>query len=248
MMRIALFGTGNLATHFLKAFEGLEAVSCVQWIGRKENPPRANTTPYFNCFQNDIEVDVCLLTISDDYISEVAQSFETNALVVHTAAAQPIDVLAPHKRSGVFYPLQRFSQNQELSWKNIPICLEANDKTDLDILKKLAQQLSNEVHFVTTKQRLHLHAAAVFANNFCNHLLGISQEITSNAALPHTLLHPIIKETLSRSLDSNAKEHQTGPAIRNDKKTQSKHIDILTAEEAVLYRALSQSIYKIHNK
>jgi predicted short-subunit dehydrogenase-like oxidoreductase (DUF2520 family) len=248
MMRIALFGTGNLATHFLKAFEGFEAISCVQWIGRKENPPRANTTPYFNRFQNDIEVDVCILAISDDHISEVAQSFETNALVVHTAAAQSIDVLAPHKRSGVFYPLQRFSQDQKLSWEHIPICLEANSKTDLGMLEKLAKQLSNEVHFVTTKQRLHLHAAAVFANNFCNHLLGISQEITSNVALPHSLLHPIIKETLSRSLDSDAAKHQTGPAKRNDIKTQSKHIDILTAEEAALYRALSQSIYKTNNK
>ena len=247
-MRIALFGTGNLATHFLKAFEGFEAISCVQWIGRKENPPLANTTPYFNRFQNDIEVDVCILAISDDHISEVAQSFETNALVVHTAAAQSIDVLAPHKRSGVFYPLQRFSQDQKLSWEHIPICLEANSKTDLGMLEKLAKQLSNEVHFVTTKQRLHLHAAAVFANNFCNHLLGISQEITSNVALPHSLLHPIIKETLSRSLDSDAAKHQTGPAKRNDIKTQSKHIDILTAEEAALYRALSQSIYKTHNK
>ena len=116
------------------------------------------------------------------------------------------------------------------------------------MLENLARQSSNEVYYMTTKQRLHLHTAAVFANNFCNHLLGISQKITSNAALPHTLLHPIIKETLSRSLDSDAAKHQTGPAKRNDIKTQSKHIDILTAEEAALYSALSQSIYKTHNK
>jgi predicted short-subunit dehydrogenase-like oxidoreductase (DUF2520 family) len=248
MMRIALFGTGNLATHFLKAFEELEAISCVQWIGRKENPPLANNTPYFNAFQNDIEVDICILAISDDYISEVAQSFKTNALVVHTAAAQSIDVLVPHKRKGVFYPLQSFSTHQRLRWENIPICLEAKSKTDLDLLENLARQLSTEVHFVTAEQRLYLHTAAVFANNFCNHLLGISQQLTSNAALPHALLHPIIKETLSHSLQSDAVKHQTGPAKRNDIKTQSKHIDILTAEDATLYRALSQSIYKTHNK
>ena len=247
MMRIALFGTGNLATHFLKAFERLETISCVQWIGRSEQPPLANHTPYFNVFQNDIEVDICILAISDDHIAEVAQAFKTNALVVHTAAAQSMDVLATHKRTGVFYPLQRFSPGQKLHWKNIPFCLEANDNTDLDLLGKLARQLSDEVHFVTAEQRLQLHAAAVFANNFCNHLLGISQQITSNAGLPHALLHPIIKETLSRSLHSDAATHQTGPAKRNDRHTQSKHIDILTTEEANLYRALSQSIYKTHN-
>ena len=247
-MRIALFGTGNLATHFLNVFERLEAISCVQWIGRHKNPPAVNTTPYFNSFQNEIEVDICILAISDDYIVEVAQSFNTDALVVHTAAARSLDELAPHKRRGVLYPLQSFVKELNINWENIPICLESNDENDLCILEKLAQKLSDEVHVVNTKQRLKLHTAAVFANNFCNHLLGISQNIISEIGLPHALLHPIIKETLSRSLHSNARKHQSGPAKRNDINTQSKHIDILTADQATLYLALSQSIYKTHKK
>ena len=247
-MRIALFGTGNLATHFLNVFEKLEAISCVQWIGRHKNPPAVNTTPYFNSFQNKIEVDICILAISDDYIVEVAQSFNTDALVVHTAAARSLDELAPHKRRGVLYPLQSFVKELNINWENIPICLESNDENDLFILEKLAQKLSDEVHVVNSKQRLKLHTAAVFANNFCNHLLGISQNIISEIGLPHALLHPIIKETLSRSLHSNTRKHQSGPAKRNDINTQSKHVDILTADQATLYLALSQSIYKTHKK
>ena len=247
-MRIALFGTGNLATHFLNVFEKLEAISCVQWIGRHKNPPAVNTTPYFNSFQNEIEVDICILAISDDYIVEVAQSFNTDALVVHTAAARSLDELAPHKRRGVLYPLQSFVKELNINWENIPICLESNDENDLFILEKLAQKLSDEVHVVNSKQRLKLHTAAVFANNFCNHLLGISQNIISEIGLPHALLHPIIKETLSRSLHSNTRKHQSGPAKRNDINTQSKHVDILTADQATLYLALSQSIYKTHKK
>ena len=65
----------------------------------------------------------------------------------------------------------------------------------------------------------------------------LNQENASQQPLqcPHSKLRMSIKTTLN-------------PAKRNDKKTQSKHIDILTAEEAALYRALSQSIYKTHNK
>ena len=50
------------------------------------------------------------------------------------------------------------------------------------------------------------------------------------------------KRRYPRSLDSDAKKHQTGPAKRNDKKTQSKHIDILTAEEAAFVSRI-ESIY-----
>ena len=247
-MRIALFGTGNLATHFLNAFEKLEAISCVQWIGRYKNPLTLNTTPYFNSFQNEIEVDICILAISDDNIVEVAQSFNTDALVIHTAAARSLDELAPHKRRGVLYPLQSFLKEVNINWENIPICIESNYHDDLCILEKLAKKLSNEVHIFNTKQRLHIHTAAVFANNFCNHLLGISQKIISEIGLPQVLLHEIIKETLSRSLHSNAIKQQSGPAKRNDVTTQSKHIDILTADQAALYSVLSKSIYKEHKK
>ena len=45
--------------------------------------------------------------------------------------------------------MRNASAGQKLHWKNIPFCLEANDNTDLDLLGKLARQLSDEVHFVT---------------------------------------------------------------------------------------------------
>ena len=79
-------------------------------------------------------------------------------------------------------------------------------------------------------------------------MLGISQKIISEIGLPQVLLHEIIKETLSRSLHSNAIKQQSGPAKRNDVTTQSKHIDILTADQAALYSVLSKSIYKEHKK
>jgi hypothetical protein len=60
-------------------------------------------------------------------------------------------------------------------------------------------------------------------------------------------LSPIIKETFNRSFSNLSDKLQTGPARRNDKETQKKHLEILTNEEAKVYELLSQSIYKRYN-
>ena len=248
-MRIALIGTGNLAIHLVHALETCNATQLVQWIGRKNTPPRQNlNTPYFTQYQQNIDADLCLVAIADDAIASTAeQLINSDVLVAHTAGAVSIDELKPLKRKGVFYPLQSFKKNAPLDWSTIPICIEANHGDDVILLEKLASQLSGSVHQITESQRLQLHTAAVFTNNFCNHLLGIGQSITTKAALPFSLLHPIIRDTFEQSFASQAVALQTGPAKRNDIRTQQKHLSVLSEADAELYRILSKSIFNTHN-
>ena len=248
-MRIALIGTGNLAIHLVHALETCNATQLVQWIGRKNTPPRQNlNTPYFTQYQQNIDADLCLIAIADDAIASTAeQLINSDVLVAHTAGAVSIDELKPLKRKGVFYPLQSFKKNAPLDWSTIPICIEATHGDDVILLEKLASQLSGSVHQITESQRLQLHTAAVFTNNFCNHLLGIGQSITTKAALPFSLLHPIIRDTFEQSFASQAVALQTGPAKRNDIRTQQKHLSVLSEADAELYRILSKSIFNTHN-
>lgn len=248
MIRIALIGTGNLAVHLIEAFEVCNAALVVQWIGRKNTPPKQNLkVPYFTKYQRNIEVDLCLVAISDDAISSVAKQLKNiDVLVAHTAGAVSKNELEPVKRNGVFYPLQSFKESFPVNWSSIPICIEASHKEDVKLLRKLASQLSENVHQITEHQRLQLHTAAVFSNNFCNHLLGVSQNITSKAALPFSILHPIVRETFERSFSNQSSELQTGPAKRNDTITQQKHQSVLSDKDAELYRILTQSIFNTH--
>lgn len=248
-MRIALIGTGNLATHLVKAVEKCPQVECVQWIGRRSEPPiNFENIRYFTDYQHTIKTDICLLAVSDDAIPSFAQQLkEIDTLVAHTSGAISLKALKPVRRKGVFYPLQSFIHNLAVDWGKIPICVQAESNEDTQTLESLACLLSKEVHNITEQQRLHLHTAAVFANNFCNHLLNTSQQISEKAALPFSLLHPLIKETFERSLTHKAKQVQTGPAVRNDIKTQKKHLAILSEKEAELYRSLSKSIFNTHN-
>lgn len=248
MTRIALIGTGNLAIHLVKAFEKCPQIECVQWIGRKALPPlNSNKTPYFSEYQLTIQTDICLIAVSDDAIGSIAQQFKNiDALVAHTAGAVSLSTLAPIPRKGVFYPLQSFIHNLAVDWGKIPICVEAENQEDTQLLKSLAHLLSKEVYEISEQQRLHLHTAAVFANNFCNHLLNTSQQITSKAEVPFSLLHPLISQTFQRTFEQKASQIQTGPAKRNNLETQEKHLAILSEKEAELYRILSQSIFNTH--
>jgi len=249
MMRIALIGTGNLATHLAAALQNSTTIDLVQWIGRKTTPPKQATKGlYFTHYQDAIKTDLCLIAVTDDAIPSVAeQLINIDVLVAHTAGATSIHALKPIKRRGVLYPLQSFKENFPVDWTSTPICIEATNPKDLKLLKTLASQLSESVHQITESQRLQLHTAAVFSNNFCNHMIGVSQHITTKAALPFSLLHPLLKETFERSFLTRATDLQTGPAKRNDTLTQHKHLSVLSKKDAELYRILSQSIFNTHN-
>ena len=249
MMRIALIGTGNLAIHMAQVFKRHKEISCVQWIGRKmASPLPCDSLPYFNTFQSDIAIDVCILAISDDQIVSVAEALpKHNFLIVHTSGAVSKNVMDSHSRTGVFYPLQSFLKDSPIDWNDIPLCIEADTNKDIKILNSLAAYFGNNTHQISEDQRLRLHTAAVYVNNFCTHLLATSKEITNEAKLPFSLLKPLIKETFMRSNADDILSMQTGPAKRNDTVTQNKHIQVLDSNQATLYRILSESIFKTHN-
>ena len=100
------------------------------------------------------------------------------------------------------------------------------------------------MHHINDKQRLKIHTSAVFANNFSNHLISISQKLLKKSNLSYKLLHPLVNETFNRSFTNNCIDTQSGPAIRNDEETQKKHLSVLNKNEKEIYLKISKSIYK----
>ena len=73
-----------------------------------------------------------------------------------------------------------------------------------------------------------LHLAAVFVCNFTNHMITLGREVSLKADYPFEILTPLIKETISKALDSGPENSQTGPAVRNDRNTIEKHLELLS--------------------
>jgi predicted short-subunit dehydrogenase-like oxidoreductase (DUF2520 family) len=192
--------------------------------------------------------DVYFLAVPDAAVAPLVASttWPAGALVVHLAGALPLSVFAaqPEVRGGVFYPLQTFSPGRALDWAAVPLCIEASDLSAEATLLDLASSLSQHVRRLDSAQRLKLHVAAVFANNFTNHLLGIADVLLAEADLPTTLLAPLVRETVDKAMANPPFAVQTGPAVRRDAPTLAAHLAALRAHPAwqALYQQLTASI------
>jgi predicted short-subunit dehydrogenase-like oxidoreductase (DUF2520 family) len=74
------------------------------------------------------------------------------------------------------------------------------------------ESIHGEVYFVDTDHRKMLHLAAVFICNFTNHMLTMGKEVALKAGFSFDLLAPLLKETISKAIDSGPENSQTGPA------------------------------------
>src|SRR5690606_11718800 len=188
--------------------------------------------------------DVYIIGIPDDAIATFSEvlTFQ-NKLVVHTSGGAAMDVLAPKNRRGVFYPLQSFSKQREVLFDEIPIAIESENPADLKLLQALGESISKNVVVISSEKRAKLHLAAVFVNNFANHLFEIGSEILKEEELPFDLLKPLIAETASKIKTLSPAQAQTGPAKRKDQKTIEKQLHLLQAgPHAKLYKLFTEQL------
>ncbi|WP_420601418.1 Rossmann-like and DUF2520 domain-containing protein [Flagellimonas sp.] len=251
MQDVIILGTGNVAEHLCKAFSFKNSVNVTQVYGRN-----VESLKKFNAYTETCsdpkaikEATIYIIAVTDMAIADVSKLLSNKkGIVTHTSGAMGIDTLT-FENAGVFYPLQTFTEGKTLDFKSIPICIEAKQKSALNELDKLAQSISNNVHEITSDQRKKLHLAAVFANNFTNHLYQISEDLCKDSELPFSLLHPLIKETAEKIQSMSPKDAQTGPARRGDKKSMENHLKLLkTKKQTDLYTLFSEAITKTYEE
>lgn len=246
MVKIVIIGSGNVAQHLVVAFEAIETVEIVQVYSRKVNVKVPGIDTYRMVYDLAFlkEADLYIIAVSDDAIAEVTKQLPfINRLVVHTSGAADIATIDSKNRKGVFYPLQTFTKNKAVDFNNIPICLEAENSTDYRVLETVAKSISKAVYPINSEQRKSLHVAAVFVNNFANHLFHIGEDICKKSHISFEILKPLIAETVAKINDLSPADAQTGPAKRNDQTTIQTHLNYLTDEnQKNIYKILTQSI------
>lgn len=250
MIKVSILGSGNVAQHLALAIKNIQlshdGVQLLQVFARQ--PINASFVSYdkiISSFDDLLFADVFIIAVSDVAIATVANQIPyKDSLIVHTSGASSIEEIQS-ARKGVFYPLQTFTKGKEINFKNVPVCIEATNTDDKNLLLEIAKSISNNVQIITSEQRKILHLAAVFVNNFTNYMYQIGSDLCSENNLDFTLLHPIITETANKISAISPKNAQTGPAIRGDKKTIKMHENsIKNPDFLTIYQTLTKAIQR----
>jgi predicted short-subunit dehydrogenase-like oxidoreductase (DUF2520 family) len=252
-LTVSFIGSGNLAWHLAPALDNVGFV--VKEIYSR-NPQHAEQLTG-RLYQAEVKAtldfstsdsSLFIIATSDNAIKSIAQEIilPEEAILVHTSGSQPLSELEFSATSniGVFYPLQTFTKQKKVDFKNTPVFIESNNEETEDALILIAKAISNQVIKISSEERKALHVAAVFASNFTNHMLAISKGIMQQNGLDYEWLKPLITETIQKSLSLDPEHSQTGPAKRGDLEILDNHLEFLKEEEAVaeIYKIVSQHI------
>lgn len=250
--KIVLFGAGNLATNLAFAlkkegFDILQVYNRTEAHGKKL-AKKVDATYINDLSELNLQADLYIISISDSAIKSIADKIRLNdKLIIHTSGSMDIEIL---KRSstnyGVFHSPQTFSKSKPVSFRNLHVDIEANNKQSEEILVEFAGILCHNVHVVNSEQRKIIHLAAVFAGNFTNFMYSISEDLLTKNNLSFDLMQPIIKKTSENSKYKNPFSRQTGPAVREDYEVIAKHIEVLAKypDYRAIYDLISKNIIK----
>ena len=247
-----MIGAGNVSTHISRHFLSAgHRISCI--YSRKEESAQSlagelGVPGTSNPDKVPTEADFYIFCVPDHAVAELAEQFRgRKGIWLHTAGALSMEVFQGITNEyGVLYPLQSMSRDRNIRKGHIPFLLEASSKEVLEKTTDLVYSISEVVEEVDSLTRLRAHLAAVFANNFTNHLVHVAQQIMEEANLDPGLLDLLIEETSYKLREMEPSSAQTGPAVRGDEETMNKHRELLKdhPEWEKLYTFISRDIMR----
>lgn len=252
-MRVVLVGAGNTATVLGKLLTRAEH-KVIKVISR--TPESAKTladlleTEYGNLNDSSFgDADIYIVALHDQVMSNLERFTALNGkFIVSTAGALPIDSLKTcSDRYGVLYPLQTLSKYVD-EVPRIPFMVDGNKDETLGALLSLAGSLSDSVVHANDNQRMGYHIAAVFAANFANHMYALAEIYCQRENIDFKHILPLINEICQKVNLYSPFLTQTGPAIRNDVMTISRHLENLSKypDLKYMYVKMTESIMKLH--
>ena len=253
----SIVGSGNMAKYFAhQCYKNNWKIE--EFISRNETEGKLLAKKYnanFKFFDEEISINstIVLLAIPDKIILDWNENKccidKTILITAGGIGLQQISNLSKNTIS--MWPLFSILNNIDvLDKKDIPFVLQSSNEESKLLADEIAKKISTNVFYYSDEQKLKLHLAAVFANNFTTHIIGIAQELLKENKINPEILNAILEQTFANAKNGNAFESQTGPAIRNDISTMNAHLELLNQDNnaSEIYKLLSNSIFEKSKK
>ncbi len=197
--------------------------------------------------------DLVLLTVPDASIRQVCESlvsrFKSTAVVAHCSGALSSDELA--SAAGIatasLHPLQTFPAVAEsLNRVAGTYCYYEGDDTAEMAIRQFAERLLMQPIAIQKSAKTLYHASAVMACNYLSTLMDASLQLAEAAGIERNTmwqsLDPLITATLANIRNNGPAKALTGPIVRGDAGTVSRHLEALQSDENLreVYKALGQ--------
>ena len=247
-LRIAIIGGGNVATHFFKSL-GEPTVKKIFVRKKEENKHLPQALLSESKDLRALHLSIIIIAVLDDQITNVLTNyhFHPDQIILHTAGSVDIDVIHQmHPKSGVIYPVMTMFKEDIIDYKQMPLLIEGGSESDLLLITRLAESISNRVAYFDSEERKIVHLAAVIANNFTTSLLLDAVKILKKNHLDKHLLLPLMKQTIQKAFSLGGIKSMTGPAVRNDQRVIEAQLSLLShyPETLDLYQFFTHRIKK----
>ena len=182
-------------------------------------------------------VDILVIATPDDAVASTAATVapEAGTTVLHLSGSLGLDVLAPHPRRAALHPLVPLP-NAVVGATRLASGVTFAVSGD-PVARLLALSLDGRVVEVADADRAAYHAAACIAANHVVALLGQVERVAASAGLDLEAFLPLTRAAVDDVAALGPRRALTGPAVRGDWDTLSRHLDALPARERAGYQA-----------
>src|SRR5439155_1485171 len=122
----------------------------------------------------------------------------------------------------------------------------------LEAAEGIARELGMHPFRITGQAKAIYHAGAVFASNYFVVVQAVAQRLLRHAGLTDAdawqALRPLVEGTLENLSHGQPMDALTGPVVRGDDSTIRRHLESLTKDDALLYRALGRAALELAEK
>lgn len=197
--------------------------------------------------------EVWLIATPDSVIEsvchEIALLLRPGDVVFHCSGAFDCGILQAARARGASvastHPADTFVKTpspQPRALHGTPVVSEGDDRA-IVLLKTGFTEIGAEWHLCSREQKTRYHLACVFASNFLHTLQESAARVIEGCGLPRTVLHRIIHTSIQNFLAFGGVRALTGPIVRGDVQTLTRHLQAFTREEEDLrasYIALAE--------